>query len=303
MGKKRQKAKIVTKFDKFEEAAYENIAEELFVKMSDESQVRILRTYAEKQNSSPYTLFVVAGWASVVLGWDDFLMEAKKNFDIVYLETREKKSSILSQDSNNNIERMALDIAETIQALNLDQSHLVLFSSSFGALLSAIVLSMKKIDPFLTILIGPIAKIEMPPMVRHLVRMLPIPVLRLYKPIGVWWVKKFKSESPEQAAKYIRVLNEADEKKWKIIGKKISLSRFWDIYSQIDNGSKVLVIDESKDKMHNTNVTKKIASLIKDSRYIDLELNYFVHSSKMANFLCTYLSSPENFQDSINVGN
>ncbi|MHA1317431.1 MAG: hypothetical protein ACTSQ6_07910 [Candidatus Heimdallarchaeaceae archaeon] len=250
-------------FDLLGISEFEKISEEIFIEMSDHSILRILHVSSEKETS--YTLLVIAGWASIPLGWNDFLLEAKKNFEIFYLESREKKSSILPQDSINDIERMALDICETVEKLNLRQDKLILFSSSFGTLLTAHALSYKMINPLLTVLIGPIAKVE---------------------------IKLFKSESEEQAAKYLRVLKEADEVKWKKIGKAIAQKEYWNIYENISRYP-TLVIDESNDKMHNTEVTKKITSLIKTAKYVDLHTNYFTHSADMAHFLQDFLKNLE----------
>jgi len=279
-----------TKFDLLGISEFENISEEIFIEMSDHSKLRILHVSSEKETS--YTLLVIAGWASIPLGWNDFLLEAKKNFEIFYLESREKKSSILPQDSINNIERMALDICETVEKLGLKQDRLILFSSSFGTLLTAHALSYKMINPLLTVLIGPIAKVEMPPLIGYLIKFLPIPILRLYKPFGRLWVKLFKSESEEQAAKYLRVLKEADEVKWKKIGKAIAQKEYWNVYENIGQYP-TLVIDESNDKMHNTEDTKKITSLIKTAKYVDLHTNYFTHSADMAHFLQDFLKNLE----------
>ena len=290
LGEKQMKKKRKTKFDLLGISEFEKISEEIFVEMSDHSKLRILHVSSEKE--SAYTILVIAGWASIPLGWNDFLLEARNNFEIFYLETREKKSSILQQDSINNIERMALDICETVEKLNLKQERLILLSSSFGTLLTAHALSYNRIKPFLTILIGPIAKLEMPPLIGYLIKVLPIPILRLYKPFGKLWVKLFKSESEEQAAKYLRVLKEADEVKWKNIGKVIAQKEYWETYEKI-NQYPILIIDESKDKMHDTKVTRKINSLIKSSKYVDLHTNYFTHSADMAHFLHEFIKNPE----------
>jgi len=39
--------------------------------------------------------------------------------------------------------------------------------------------------------------------------------LRVTRPVWKRWIRKRKSEDPEQAAKYIRALEEAEVKKWR----------------------------------------------------------------------------------------
>jgi len=79
------------------EADYEKIAERKMVKLSDNSEILILSTIASRNSNDTFNLVVIPGWASIVLGWDDFLMKAKDLFNIYYLETREKKEDFIEK--------------------------------------------------------------------------------------------------------------------------------------------------------------------------------------------------------------
>lgn len=111
--------------------------------------------------------------------------------------------------------------------------------------------------------------------------------LNFFKPISRFWIKKSKSEDPEQAAKYIRVLDEADAKKWQIVGKNVVFSKFWDIYDKVDDP--VLIIGMEKDKFHEIKSIKKISGLMKNSTYLDMETNKNTHSTKMVEVLLEYI--------------
>ncbi|MHA1668033.1 MAG: hypothetical protein ACTSUR_05175, partial [Candidatus Heimdallarchaeaceae archaeon] len=278
-----------TIFDSMMVAKYEKIAQKKYINLSDGSKVLTLLTKTEKKEKEESNLFIIPGWGSIVLGWDDFLMEARKHFNLVYLETREKKSSFLAKKTKNNLNRLSSDIQEVMQELHLDPKKTIIFSSSYGSVLHAHALATKKIQPYLSIMVGPVPKIDMPPTFRYLIHILPIFFFRVFQPLGEWWVKKAKSEDPLQAAKYLRVIKEAEPKKWKKVGKHISLKTFWDIYAEID--APVLIVDESKDKMHNTERTKKIQQLIKDSKYIDLQTNKFTHSSDAVKVIIDQIAS------------
>jgi len=269
-------------------AEYEKIAEEKMITLSDKSQILVLHTKAQGKEKSKYKLLVIPGWGSIVLGWDDFLMKAKDYFDIYYVETREKKSSKLSKKSEYTLDRMSSDLKEVTEILKLDPKETVFFSSSFGAILNADALTKKKIDPFLSILVGPMSKIDLPFLFRYLLYIVPSFLARLFAPIGRFWIKKFKSEDEVQAAKYFRVIEEADPKKWKKFVSRFAFKKFWDTYAGIE--SRVLVIDESEDKLHKTIVTNKIASLIKNSEIVDLKTNKFTHSAGIADFIYKKLS-------------
>ena len=269
-------------------AEYEKIAKEKMITLSDNSQILVLYTKAQGKERSKFKLVVVPGWASIVLGWDEFLMKAKDYFDIYYIETREKKSSKLAKKSKSTLDRMSSDLKEVPEILKLDPNETVFFSSSFGAVLNADALYKKKIDPFLSILVGPMSDIDMPFAFRYLLYIVPSFLFRPFAPIGRFWIKKFKSEDKVQAAKYIRVIEEAVPKKWKKFLTRFAFKKFWDIYAGID--SKVLLIDESEDKLHRTIVTNKIASLIKNSEIVDLKTNKFTHSAGIADFIYNKLS-------------
>jgi len=265
------------------EAEFEKIAELLYIKASDNSEVLVLHTKAPENIKKAFNLIIIPGFASIVLGWDEFLMRAKDFFNIYYLETREKSSSMLSKKSEYTVDRISSDIGEMMAVLGLKPQETIFFSSSFGSIVTADAVSKKKVEPFLTILVGPPFRIEMPPAFRYLLFIVPSFIYRLFAPIGKFWIKKSKSESPKQAAKYIRVIDEGDPKKWKKFCTRLAFDVYWDSYAGIE--SKVLVIDESEDKMHQSKITKKIASSIKNCEIVDLKTNEFTHSAGIAEFL------------------
>ncbi|MCG3255558.1 MAG: hypothetical protein KAU62_05695, partial [Candidatus Heimdallarchaeota archaeon] len=92
----------------------------------------------------------------------------------------------------------------------------------------------------------------------------------------------------EQAAKYIRVINEGDAKKWKRFTVRLAFDKYWDTYAGIE--SRVLVVDESEDKMHRTKITNRIANSIKNSEIVYLKTNEFTHSAGIADFLYEKIS-------------
>ena len=256
---------------------FERLSEKKFIHMSDDTDLLILTSKNTERDEDTLTMVFVPGWGTPISGWDDLLMEARKYFDLIYIETREMKSSIISKNSEYDINRFSTDLAEIIYSLKLDTKKIVLFSSSFGSIIAAHALANRKIDPLLTILVGPPSKIEMPPLFRYLVHIAPSSSFYVFAPIGRWWVKRFKSDTPEQTARYLNIIDTADPIKWKRIGKKISFESYWSIYEQIK--SRVLVIDESEDKLHQSENTKKIAKSIENSNYIDLKSNDFIHSA------------------------
>jgi len=279
------------RFSKFMRAKYEDKAEELYLEMSDTSQLRILRTYAKDGTKNGYTILMVAGWGSVVLGWDEVLLEAMKDFDIIYLETREKGSSRLAKKTKNNFDRLSSDVKEVIEKLELNPQKLVLFGSSFGAAVLADGFGNQKFDSFLNVLVAPAIQIDLPPIIRYLIPIGPHWFMPPFKPLIRWWLKRSKSESPEQAAKYIRVMNEAQSKKWKNVVLNFLYWKWWRVYEGVEND--ILLVAAEKDKMHEADVTQKVGKLLKNSTYVNLETNKKTHTKPMVDLLREYLKKRE----------
>jgi hypothetical protein len=265
-----------TIYDTLYQAEYEKYAEESYLEMSDGSQLKIFRTYAKENISNGYTLFVNPAFGSIILGWDELLVEAMRDFDIVYFESREKGSSKLVKKAKMDMETYSDYIIETINQLQLEENKLIAFASSSSVPILGHAIASKKLQPILTVFVGPILKIPVPAYMRWMVLILPAFFVKLIRELVFIWIKRKRSESPEQAAKYIRVGNEADPKKWKKGLRHIITLTYEDIYPEI--GSKVLVIDESEDKMHETEITREIASLIPNAEIVDLETNKNTHS-------------------------
>jgi pimeloyl-ACP methyl ester carboxylesterase len=275
------------KFTQFMRAKYEDLCEENFLTMSDGTTVRILQSYAPKKTSNGFTIFIVAGWGSVVLGWDIVLLEAMKDFDIVYFETREKASSTLAKKSKNDIDRLSEDIKEAMETLKFDSSKLLLFGSSFGSAILADGFRKDKFDSFLNILVAPAIQIDLPPGLRYIIPITPHIIMEPVKPFIRWWLRKSKSESPEQAAKYIRVMNEAESKKWKNVSMNFLFWKWWDVYAEVKHD--LLLIASEKDKMHEAEISQKLRELMVNSVYIDLGTNKKTHTKPIVDLIREHL--------------
>jgi len=245
------------RFDTLSQAGYEKYAIESYLEMSDGSKLKILRTHAKEEVSNGHTLFVNPAFGSIILGWDELLVEAMKDFDIVYFESREKESSKLVKKAKMDMEVYSKDVEETINQLDLEADKLVAFASSSSVPIIANTIAYNNLQPKLTVFVGPILKIPIPTYMRLMILILPAFFVKLVRELAFIWIKRKRSESPEQAAKYIRVGNEADPKKWKRGLKNFATLTYEKIYPKV--GTKVLVIDESEDKMHETEITREIA--------------------------------------------
>ncbi|MHA1954632.1 MAG: alpha/beta fold hydrolase [Candidatus Heimdallarchaeaceae archaeon] len=271
------------RFTKFERAKYEKEASEKYLIMSDGSELRILQTSAPEKTREDFALLIIPGWGSVVQGWDDVLLAAIPYFDIVYFESREKGSSKLAKKARCDLERLSSDIKEVIEQLNLKKEKLIIFSSSFGSLQVAHGLALNKFEAFLPVLVGAEARIDLPSFTRFLIPWFPPFLLNMFMPLAKFWIKKFKSEDAVQAAKYIRVFEEADARKWQKVGRYVVFKWFWDVYEQVED--RVLLIGMEEDKYHELDQIKEISKLMKNSYYLDMRTNSNTHSDKMVDVL------------------
>lgn len=279
------------KYDTFSQAEYEKYAVKSYLEMSDGSKLKILRTHAKENISNGHTLFVDPAFGSIILGWDEFLVEAMKDFDIVYFESREKGSSKLVKKAKMDMEAYSKDIKEIIRQLELEEDKLIAFASSSSVPIIAHTIAYNTLQPKLTVFVGPILKIPIPAYMRWMVLILPAFFVSMVRKLAFIWIKRKKSESPEQAAKYIRVGNEADPKKWKKGLKYFVTATYEKIYPKID--TKVLVIDESEDNMHETEITREIASLIPNAELVDLKTNKNTHSKPIVDKIREFIKMLE----------
>lgn len=281
------KPEIRELMDKLSVSKFEKKAEELMVTMSDGASLRILRSTPPKEKFNGYSMVLMVGWGTIVPSWDPLLMEAIKDFDLIYFESREKDSSNLPKSSEVGMERMAKDIQEIVEQLKLDEKKLILFGSCFGATTICYGMYKNMYNPFMPVLIAPPARFEVPPVLRQLIPFSPTFLWGAAQPIIRWWIISFKTEDEVQAAKYLRSLEEADAKKWKRLGLRLAYKRYWKIFPEIKNHS--LLIAAEADKMHDAKVTKKINNMMENSIYLNMGSNKDTHAPVMVDKIREYI--------------
>ncbi|MCE7742308.1 MAG: hypothetical protein GOP50_07585 [Candidatus Heimdallarchaeota archaeon] len=259
-------------------AKYEELAEEIHITVSDGTTVRTYYTTAPEKTKNGFTLFFIPGWATIVPSWDEVLLEAMIYFDVVYFESREKDSSVLNKKTKNTLDRVSEDVIDVINHLNLDEKKLIPLASSWGAILLADALAKKKFDPYLVAFVGATSKIALPKGTKYIIPFTPPFVLTVIKPLLRSWLINKKSESEEHAKRYLRLLEEANAKKWKNVA-KCSLGEHWHLYERIEQNT--IIFGAEQDKMHNIAETRKIVKLVKKSIYIDMKTNKNTHSSNV----------------------
>ena len=262
---------------------FEDECEKQYVVMDDGTQLLAMCSKAPDETRNGFTLLMVPGWGTLPISWKGFIEEARKDFDFIYFETREKASSILPKKA----ERLSTDLALAIEQLDLDQNKLILVGSCMGANLIADGLANNKYDPFDSFLIGPQPKWPMPFGTRPLTRLGTRFTLTPIRPFLRFWIRKTQSDTPETAAKYIRVVNEADPRKWWYIGKPIARENYLPMYTKLKKH--VVLVAEEGDKMHKAKDAHKIAHAVKNASLISMPSNKATHSEQMVFRMREYL--------------
>jgi len=177
--------------------------------------LRLYEWRPENDDGADPILFV-AGWISLVTGWVLLLEELVRHRRVYYLETREKESAEISpklmRPESFLVSRLAEDLVEVSNQLELDGNRTVLFGSSMGS--NAILEALKgdHLKAKAAFVVGPNAEFHFPWWGRPLIH-LPPWVYSAAKPFVLWYLRTFRvnsREDPEQMARYVRTIRAAD---------------------------------------------------------------------------------------------
>ena len=177
--------------------------------------LRLYEWRPENDGGADPILFV-AGWISLVTGWVPLLEELVRHRRVYYLETREKESAEITpklmRPERFSVSRLAEDLVEVSNQLELDGDRTVLFGSSMGS--NAILEALKgdRLKAKAAFVVGPNAEFHFPWWGRPLIH-LPPWVYSAAKPFVLWYLRTFRvnaREDPEQMARYVRTIRAAD---------------------------------------------------------------------------------------------
>jgi pimeloyl-ACP methyl ester carboxylesterase len=247
-------------------------------------------TPAQKRKNPPVVF--VPGWISLMKGWQIVLKEMTKEFEIYYIETREKISSQVKSDEKFSVTEIGNDIVDLISRWNLQEKNYILLGSSLGATVILDCFRLLKPKPRCLVLIGPNAVFRVSRLWMIVVYCFYPRFYLLMKPIVKWYLRTFRmnvNTDYAQYQKYCNALDAADP--WKLKKAIIPFSKYqvWSLLSGID--IPVLIFGASKDKLHEPANLQKMVSMIPRATYLDLETNQGTHSEKMVAQLKKYLAN------------
>ncbi|TAL29646.1 MAG: alpha/beta hydrolase [Spirochaetes bacterium] len=271
------------------------VVKEYYVNTSDGVKLRVIDFVPKKDSPGKPVVLFVAGWISHIAGWKDVLREITPHFRTVYMETREKRSSVIpSLKVSFAMERLALDINEVIAETIPERRGFVMSGSSFGATAIFEYLVLGAREPLCSVLIAPIAHFNFPRFLGVVVPALPPRLYFIAKPIVKWYLRNFRlnvKAEAEQARKYDATLDAADPYKLKKSALSVRNYDVWDKLPLIK--SPVLIIGAMHDTLHETEQDERIMRLLKRREYRELASNKETHSAKAGALIATFIEKKE----------
>ena len=243
-----------------------------------------------KSNFPP--VIFIPGWGSIIDSWEVVLKEMTKDFEVYYLETREKSSSIHITEQPLTIKSLGDDFPYVLSELNLINKSYILLGSSLGATVILDSISKNKVNPTLSILIGPNAEFNIPSLWLMIARLTPPLFFYILRPIIKWYMKKKyldMNSDPKQYYKYAKSLDQASPSRLRRSALNFSSYKIWDQLNKINQ--KVLILAGSKDIMHDYKNTLRISEKLSNSELIDMETNNKTHSKEMVSKIRKFINS------------
>jgi pimeloyl-ACP methyl ester carboxylesterase len=250
-----------------------------------------LISFTPPQGSASPPLVFVAGWISQIEAWKEVLREMTKDFGVHYVETREKISAEVKGRAGYGVEDIAGDIVGLIDQLGLAPGGYVLCGSSLGA--TAILESYRSLTkkPGCLVLIAPNAAFRVPVFWKGVVTLFYPGLYALIRPTVKWYLRRFRlniDADRAQYEKYCHALDAADPWKLKKAVMAVWSYEVWSILTTVD--CPTLIVNASKDKLHEPGSMKRMSAAIPRATEIDLETNAGTHSKNVVQAIRSYLA-------------
>jgi pimeloyl-ACP methyl ester carboxylesterase len=272
------------------------VVKEYKVKASDEVLLNVIEFIPAKDSKERPIMLFVAGWISLISGWKGVMQKITPEYRTVYLETREKSSSIVPKGKKVSFTmgRLAEDINNIIEKTIPENRRFVAAGSSLGATAILEYLALNLRQPECAMLISPTPVFRFPRILGDLVPLLPPSLYLIIKPIIKWYLRNFrldKKREIEQVKKYENTLDAADP--YKLKANALALKKFaiWDRLSRIT--TPILIIGAATDTLHGVDTLKRMLHMIPKSDYREMASNKETHSEKAGELIVTYIKNNE----------
>lgn len=251
------------------------------------------------QNTAPGkpVILFVAGWISLITGWKGVLKVLTAEHNVIYMESREKHSSIVPdvKKISFSMERLQRDIGEVIKKVIPPSGKFVLAGSSLGASAILEYCRSEGPKPLSAVLIAPNIEFRFPKVLGSIIPAIHPSLYFGVKPLIKWYLRNFrldKKDCKEQIEKYENTLDCADPYKLKANALAIKKYSIWENPGNVD--IPCLIMGATKDTLHGAENIKRLLTIIPRSTYIELESNMETHSEKAGHIIAQYIQNIQN---------
>lgn len=265
---------------------------EYMVEVSDGVSLKIIDFIPQNLPAERPVIIFIAGWISLISGWTGVLKIITAEYRVIYLESREKQSSVVPEVKkvSFSIKRLMLDISEVIEKLIPPSGKYVLAGSSLGASAILEYCASGNRQPLSAVLIGPNAELRFPKLLGMIIPAIHPAIYFTFKPVIKWYLRNFrvdKKKSRDQVEKYEKTLDCADPYKLKANALAIKNYSLW---GKIENITvPCLIIDARTDTLHETEDIQHMIKVMPYSSYIEFESNMETHSEKAGHAMIEYI--------------
>ncbi len=249
-----------------------------YLKMSDGVELRLLSYIPENPKA---VIFLNPGLGTLLLSWEkllDYLW--KENYEVYYFESREKYTARYPGKTIITKDRMIQDVVEAIEQLEL--KDYIAIGSSLGSTILIHAMARKQIHPTHAILVGPNAEMKLPFGFKIILPLVNDFIYKLTKPIVKWYIlNKYtdKQTDPEQYYKYSLGIDLSVPSRFRKVIQAWIGNKVWDDLPLIE--SHCVLVGAEKDKLHASDLTRKIAEMIPNADYVDLGTNKAAHDKPL----------------------
>jgi pimeloyl-ACP methyl ester carboxylesterase len=235
-----------------------------------------------KNPESEVPVVMVTGLGTIFESFQRMIFYLVKRVPLIYIETREKRSSQIEGTTSFTVETQSQDIVNVVDYFNLDDNGYFLMGYSLGATIIAHSYNNLRKGPKGIIFLNPTPVFSYPKWSLFLIRSFGSGLYFATRPIAKWYLSHFyinKKEDPEMAVISSKVLDNANPKKLRQAILDIAGYEVWDSLKTIN--CRTLIVAASKDGFHNQDEIGRMIQMLSASEFLDMETNLRLHSIEM----------------------
>lgn len=240
------------------------ICEEIWVPVED-GKIRILHVKPKNPINSRPVLFI-PGWSTFADLFDEFYQVLHDKIEFYYIETREKKSSLLDQKkAKMDLSTTAKDVQTVIDFLGLKNKDFELFGTCWGASIILQGLLDQSINAPTVIVFSPMHKLWMNRfLLKYVIPIMPKFLIKFLLKI-IPSLLLLGDKATTQKRRTLTLIKRAVVWKWK---KAAIAAADFELFGKLHSIKQdVIVVSGTHDRVHDINCYPRIADEMPNSRF------------------------------------